>query len=226
MRRPDAEGADVAIRIHNADGSESGACGNAARCVASLVAGDARREVMIETPGASVRARVLDRGTVEVDLGAPRLDPGAIGLSDHTIDTLHLPLPGDPAGCSMGNPHATFFVPDLDAVDVASLGPAFERAPLFVDRANIGFAEIQAPDALRLRVWERGSGLTLACGTGACAALVNAHRRGLAGRAATVTVDGGALAIVWRLSDDHVLMTGPAASSFAGSFPLQAASAV
>jgi diaminopimelate epimerase len=119
----------------------------------------------------------------------------------------------------MGNPHATFFVADLADVPVAELGPRLERAPLFAERANIGFAQVLAPDRIRLRVWERGAGLTLACGSGACAALVNAHRRGLAGRRAVLAMDGGELEIEWR-ADGHVLMTGPVATSFRGEIDL------
>jgi len=141
-------------------------------------------------------------------------------------DTLHLPLAEGPveapAACSMGNPHATFFVPDLDAIPVTRLGPALERHPFFPERANIGFAQVLAPDRLRLVVWERGAGLTLACGSGACAALVNAHRRGLTGRRATVSLPGGDLGIEWRASDGHVLMTGPVATAFVGQLDLSA----
>jgi diaminopimelate epimerase len=120
----------------------------------------------------------------------------------------------------MGNPHATLFVTDLDAADIAELGPKLETSKLFPDRANIGFAVIQSPSSIRLRVWERGAGLTLACGSGACAALVNAHRRGLTGREATLILDGGTLHIAWRDSDSHVLMTGPTALAFQGTADL------
>jgi diaminopimelate epimerase len=119
----------------------------------------------------------------------------------------------------MGNPHATLFVPDIDAAPVATLGPVLEHDPLFPERANIGFAQILAPDRIRLRVWERGAGLTRACGSGACAALVNAHRRGLTGRTAALELDGGTLTIEWR-ADDHVLMTGPACLAFHGTVDL------
>jgi diaminopimelate epimerase len=122
----------------------------------------------------------------------------------------------------MGNPHATFFLPDVAALPVETLGPALEHDPLFPDRANIGFAEVRAPDLIRLRIWERGAGLTLACGSGACATLVNAHRRGLTGRRATVLVDGGALEIEWRAAGGHVLMTGPVATAFTGTVELEA----
>ena len=119
----------------------------------------------------------------------------------------------------MGNPHATFFVDDLAAINIPSIGPALEHDPLFPQRANIGFAQILAPDRIRLRVWERGAGLTLACGSGACATIVNAARRGLTGRHATIVVDGGELELVWR-EDGHVLMTGPTAIAFRGEINL------
>jgi len=161
-----------------------------------------------------------DRATVRVDMGPPRFEWDAIPLAA-PADTLHLPLRAgclaDPASLSMGNPHATFFVDDLAAVPVAELGPILEHDPLFPDRANIGVAEVLAPDRIRLRVWERGAGLTLACGSGACAALVNAVRRGLARPEAEMVLDGGTLHIAWREADRHVLMNGPAAVSFTGT---------
>jgi len=140
-------------------------------------------------------------------------------------DTLHVDLRAagvsDPAAASMGNPHVTFFVDDLDAIDIAAIGPGLENAAIFPERANIGFAQILSPDRIRLRVWERGAGLTLACGSGACAAMVNAARRGLTGRRATVIADGGELEMAWR-EDGHVLMTGPAALSFRGTLDISA----
>jgi diaminopimelate epimerase len=157
-------------------------------------------------------------------MGPARLDWPDIPLA-RPMDTLHLDLPAgpvaDPAAASMGNPHATFFVADVANLPVAELGPRLEHDPLFPERANIGFAQVLAPDRIRLRVWERGAGLTRACGSGACAALVNAHRRGLTGRWATLLMDGGELEIEWR-EDGHVLMTGPVATSFIGEIDLAA----
>mgnify|MGYP002621905299 FL=1 len=220
------ERADVFMRIRNPDGSEAGACGNATRCVASLVAAETgRSRVTVRTISGDLPAEVHPDGSVTVDMGAPRLDWREVPLAE-PADTLHLPLAEGPveapAACSMGNPHATFFVPDLDAIPVTRLGPALERHPFFPERANIGFAQVLAPDRLRLVVWERGAGLTLACGSGACAALVNAHRRGLTGRRATVSLPGGDLGIEWRASDGHVLMTGPVATAFVGQLDLSA----
>ena len=208
-------GAELRMVIHNADGTEAAACGNATRCVAALAGVS-----VIETSAGLLRASVRPDGLVAVDMGPPRLDAAAIGLTRPVEDTRHLPLAGDPAGCSMGNPHATFFVDADDEDRVRRDGPRLECDPLFADRANIGFAVVETPARIRLRVWERGAGLTLACGTGACAALVNAHRRGLTGRQAAVVLDGGTLTIEWREADGHVLMTGPAATSFTGSFEL------
>ncbi len=216
---PPPPGADAFMRIRNPDGSEAGACGNATRCVVALLAQETGRDrVTIRTIAGDLPAEHLPDGRVRVDMGPARLGWQDVPLA-RAADTLHLPLPGDPTACSMGNPHATFFVDDVAALDIPALGPALEHDPLFPERANIGFAQILAPDRLRLRVWERGAGLTRACGSGACAALVNAHRRGLTGRAASVIVDGGTLEIEWR-ADGHVLMTGPVATAFSGTLDL------
>lgn len=212
---PPGTDADLFMRIRNPDGSEAGACGNATRCVADLLFEENGRPYqVIRTVAGDLPAERLRDGRIRVDMGPARLDWRDVPLA-REMDTLHLPLPGDPAACGMGNPHATFFVADADAHPVAAEGPRFEHDPLFPERANIGFAQVLAPDRIRLRVWERGAGLTRACGSGACAALVNAHRRGLAGRRAEVVVDGGALDIEWRQTG-RVLMTGPVATAFRG----------
>ncbi len=218
---PGGEGADAVMHIRNPDGGEAGACGNATRCVAALLfAETGHGRAVIRTVAGTLPAEALADGRVRVDMGAVRLDWRDIPLA-HEADTLHLPLPGDPAAASIGNPHATFFVADAEHYPVAELGARLERDPLFPERANIGFASVLAPDRIRLRVWERGAGLTRACGSGACAALVNAHRRGLAARRATVIVDGGEIEIEWR-ADGHVLMAGPVATAFQGSVDLAA----
>jgi diaminopimelate epimerase len=222
-RPPPGSPATAFMRIRNPDGAEAGACGNATRCVAALLAAETGRQAqLIRTAAGDLPAAVLAPDRVTVDMGAPRLDWRDIPLA-RPMDTLHLDLSagpaGDPAAASMGNPHATFFVDDVDRVPVAEVGPALEHDPIFPERANIGFAQVIAPDRIRLRVWERTAGLTLACGSGACATLVNAHRRGLAGRRATLVLDGGALEIEWR-ADGHVLMTGPVATAFAGTVEL------
>ena len=216
---PGTEGADVFMRIRNPDGSEAGACGNATRCIASLVAAEtAADRVVIRTVSGDLPAERMG-DLWRVDMGPARLGWQDVPLA-RAMDTLHLPLE-DAAACSMGNPHATLFLPDLDAVPVETLGPRLEHDPLFPDRANIGFVQVLTPAHIRLTVWERGAGLTLACGSGACAALVNAARRGLTGRAATVTLPGGDLHIAWR-PDGHVLMTGPVATAFTGALDLDA----
>ncbi len=225
-RAPRGSGAAAFMRIRNPDGSEAGACGNATRCVAGLIAREGRkRKLAIATVSGKLTAILGADGEVEVDMGPPRLGWEDIPLA-RSMDTLHLDLAAGPlaapAAASVGNPHATFFVPDLAAIPVETLGPALERDPLFPDRANIGFAQVLAPDHIRLRVWERGAGLTLACGSGACAALVNAHRRGLADRRAAVELDGGMLAIEWRERDGHLLMSGPTATTFTGVIDLAA----
>jgi diaminopimelate epimerase len=207
------------MRIRNADGGEVEACGNATRCVADLVMRETgTQSVIIETAAGLLEAHAEPDKTVSVDMGKAQLGWRDIPLArEH--DTLHVPLRlgplGDAVCTGMGNPHATFFVPDAEAVDLAALGPQLEHDPLFPERANIGIAQVLAPNRMRLRVWERGAGITPACGTGACAALVAAARRGLTGRKAEILADGGALTIEWR-ADDHVVMSGPVAVSFHG----------
>ena len=209
------------MRIHNPDGSEAGACGNATRCVADILMRQTGREaVSIRTVAGDLPASRQPGGLIEVDMGPPRLDWADIPLI-RPMDTLRLDLPYQPAAVSMGNPHATLFVDDLDAIDITTIGRGLEHDPVFPQRANIGFTQVIDPDTIRLRVWERGAGLTLACGSGACATLVNAHRRGLTHRRATVRVDGGTLLIEWR-DDGHVLMTGPATTAFRGEIDLEA----
>ncbi|MDB5374901.1 MAG: diaminopimelate epimerase [Belnapia sp.] len=220
---PGRDGADVFMRIRNPDGSEAGACGNATRCIASLIAAESGRDrILVRTISGDLPVEALPDGLWRADMGLARLGWREVPLAAE-MDTLHLPLGRgvlmDPAACSMGNPHATFFVPDLEAVPVENLGPSLEQDPIFPDRANIGFAQILSPGHIRLEVWERGAGRTLACGSAACAALVNAARRGLAGRAAIVSLPGGDLLIDWR-EDGHVLMTGPVATAFTGMLDL------
>ncbi len=222
---PAGSNADAFMRIRNPDGTEAGACGNATRCVVDLLARETGRRVqVIRTVAGNLPSEALSDGRVRVDMGAARLNWSDVPLA-RPMDTLHVDLVlgpvADPAAISMGNPHATFFVEDVARVPVGELGPVLEHDALFPERANIGFAQVLAPDRIRLRVWERGAGLTLACGSGACAALVNAHRRGLVGRRAAVLMDGGELEIAWR-EDGQVLMTGPVATAFVGDIDLAA----
>jgi diaminopimelate epimerase len=221
IEAPQRQGADIFMRIHNADGGEVDACGNATRCVAALLMRETGGDsVTIETGAGLLVARPATGGRISVDMGEARLDWREIPLA-RAQDTLHVDLAlgplADPACTNIGNPHATFFVADAADIDLATLGPQLEHHALFPERANIGIAQLLSPQRIRLRVWERGVGITRACGTGACAALVAASRRGLTGRTAEVILEGGTLEISWR-DDGHVLMTGPVATSFDGSF--------
>jgi diaminopimelate epimerase len=210
-------GDPVLMRIYNPDGSEAGACGNATRCVADILMREAGRgEVTVRTMSGDLPAVRRGDLLVEVDMGPARLEWTDIPLA-RPMDTLRLDLPGEPAAASMGNPHVTFFDAALDTI--AERGAKLEHDTLFPQRANIGFAQVLDPGTIRLRVWERGAGLTLACGSGACAAVVNANRRGLTHRRAQVIVDGGTLDITWR-DDGHVLMAGPVATAFRGEVDL------
>jgi len=215
--------ADAFMRIRNADGGEVEACGNGARCVADVLMREkGSRHVVIETVVGLLDAEAADAGQVSIDMGAVRLDWREIPLAK-AMDTLHLDLAlgplRDPVAVNVGNPHAVFFAADAEGVDIAALGPVLERHPLFPERANIEVASVVAPDRIRMRVWERGVGVTRACGTGACATLVAAARRKLTGRRGEVVLDGGTLLIEW-LADNHVRMTGPVAVSFSGELAL------
>jgi diaminopimelate epimerase len=221
LQRPRHPAARVMMRIRNRDGGEVEACGNATRCVAALLhreTGETR--IQIETVAGLLDAEVLSDDRIAVDMGPVRTGWDEIPLAQ-PIDTEHIPLAlgplADPVCTNIGNPHATFFVTDPEVIDLAMLGPIIEHDLLFPKRANIGVAAVAGPEHIRLRVWERGAGITRACGSGACAALAAAHRRGLTGRRAAVELDGGSLDIVWR-EDGHVIMTGPAVLSFEGAF--------
>jgi diaminopimelate epimerase len=207
------------MRIRNADGSEAEACGNGARCIAALLMAQIKTDrVVLETLGGPVSAERAGDHRIAVDMGEPRLGWREIPLA-RDCDTLHVPLSlsplTDPVCTSMGNPHATFFLADLGPIDLATLGPTLEHDPIFPARANIGIAQIVSPKRIRVRIWERGDGLTLACGSGACATLVAAARRGLSERRAEIVADGGTLEIEWR-ADNHVIMTGAVATSYRG----------
>ncbi len=210
----DSEDADIALDFWNTDGSRAGACGNATRCVAHhVMAGLGRDSLRIRTERGELLAVREDDGSVRVNMGHPILDWASVPLA-RDADLLHLPLPGDPAAVGMGNPHCIFFVPDAEAVDLPARGPLVEHDPLFPARTNVEFASLIGPDRLRMRVWERGAGITLACGSGACATAVAAHQRGLTGRKVTLDVDGGVLTVDWR--DDGVWLSGPVALVFEG----------
>lgn len=217
-------GSDVFMRIWNADGSEAGACGNATRCVGQILLNETgKAQVRIDTLGGVLIAQQGQGDSVTVDMGKPGLGwsqiPLARAMDTRAIDFTAGPGLANPGCVNMGNPHVVFFVADAEAAPVKTVGPVVEHDPLFPEGVNVGFAQVLARDKIRLKVWERGAGQTLACGTGACAALVAAHRRDLTDHAATVIMDGGELQIEWRQTDGHVLMTGPVETEFEGLLP-------
>ncbi|OWU86762.1 diaminopimelate epimerase [Oceanicola sp. 22II-s10i] len=207
----DGDGTDITLDFWNSDGTRAGACGNATRCVAGLVMGETGAEaISIRTTRGLLSARI-EGGEVSVNMGPPQLAWDEIPLA-REMDSLHLPLDGDPVGVGMGNPHCVFFVDDAEAADVAGRGRAVELDSLFPEKTNVEFAEVRARDEIRMRVWERGTGITLACGSGACATVVAAARRGLTERRVRMELDGGWLVLDWR--EDGVWMTGPTALVF------------
>jgi diaminopimelate epimerase len=230
---PRASGTDAYLRIYNTDGSESGACGNGTRCVAwamlddPIMARPVGKSLLLETEaGLLPVARVSER-EFTVDMGKPRFRWDEIPLREPFQDTRYIelqigpidaPILDSPSAVSMGNPHAVFWVDDVNAYDLAKIGPLLENHPIFPERANISLAQVTSPEHIVLRVWERGAGLTKACGSAACAALVAASRKKFTRRKATVTLPGGDLLIEWRESDDHVLMTGPVDLEHEGTF--------
>ncbi|GGB96571.1 diaminopimelate epimerase [Novosphingobium endophyticum] len=210
-----SQASDFRMRIFNADGSEVEACGNATRAVGLLHGAPAR----IETLGGLLHAAPSNSG-ISVEMGKPRFEWDRIPLA-YAMDTRVMPVGWEdltgPIAVNVGNPHVIFFVDDPYAVDMERLGPLIETDPLFPERINVNVAAVTARDAMTLRVWERGVGLTRACGTGACATAIGAMKRGLVDRRVTVSLPGGPLVIEWR-EDDEIVMTGPATESFRGSF--------
>ncbi len=216
-RNPEAA---LFMDIYNQDGSGAEACGNATRCVASLLMSETGDDmVVIETVAGTLPCWKEPDGRITADMGEPKFGWKDIPLSKET-DTLHLGIGEgavkDPVGVNVGNPHAVFFVDDVEKLDVQKIGPRFESDKLFPNKINVEFVEVRSPAELRMRVWERNAGETHACGSGACATLVAAVRRGLADRKADIVLDGGTLSIHWR-DDNHVLMTGAAAHVFDGT---------
>jgi diaminopimelate epimerase len=226
----DPDGADAFMRIFNADGSEVESCGNAARCIANLLTDElGRNEVTIGSLGGRMECR-RNGERITVDYGPPQLDWREIPMAQ-AVETQSFALPVEnfsdqtlsaASAVATGNPHLVLFVGDAESAPVDTLGPAIENHPWFPKRTNVEFVEPRANDEIRMRVWERGVGITDACGTGACASVVASARRGLTGRKVRVELDGGLLDIEWRESDDHVLMTGPAALSFEGEVDIAA----
>lgn len=204
--------ADLALRFYNPDGSDSSACGNATRCIAAReMALRGVRELAVRTGRGILTAQDAGAGMTRVNMGVPILDWRGIPLAE-AMETRELPIEGTPVGTGMGNPHCTFFVDDAEAVALETFGARYEHHPLFPERTNVEVVQVLSPDAIRVRVWERGTGITLASGSCSCAAAVGAARRGLTGERVSVHLDGGTLEIDWR--DDGVWMTGPTAHVF------------
>ncbi len=223
MEPPKDKGADLFMRIYNPDGSEAQACGNGTRCVAHLwMSKNNKRNCTIQTVAGLLKCGMASNDRVQVDMGVPRLGWKDIPLAEERdtlnlgVGLMHGPL-NNPVAVNVGNPHAVFFVDDVRKVDVEGLGPQVENHVLFPQRTNVEFAQVMADDKIRVRVWERGTGVTQACGSGACATMVAAVRRGLTGRKAEIVLDGGSLFLEWREGDDRVLMTGPVAYVFEGN---------
>jgi len=218
MENDGLDGVDLFMRIYNAEGGEVDACGNATRAIAGLVAGETGADAVTIRTNAGILTARIHGDLVTADMGAPRFAWDQIPLAEPFADTtgielqigpIDAPLLHTPSVVNVGNPHAIFWVDDLDAHDLQKFGPMLENHPIFPQRANITLAQVISDDRIRVRVWERGAGLTLACGTAACATAVAAARKGLTGRTVTVELPGGPLAIEWRKTDDHILMTGP-----------------
>ena len=226
----DAE-TDAYLRIYNRDGSTAGACGNGMRCVAFLLSGETgRNRMQLETPAGVLAAEVKSRERITIDMGAPRFRWDEIPLSEPFQDTraielqigpIDAPILHSPSVINVGNPHAIFWVEDVEDYDLARIGPLLENHPLFPERANISLAEVVSRSALKVRTWERGAGLTKACGSAACAAAVAAARKGMTDRKVTVTLPGGDLTIEWT-AGDRILMTGPVELEHEGTLDLSA----
>ncbi|MFP7569843.1 diaminopimelate epimerase [Marivita sp. S2033] len=210
------DGATARLTFFNSDGSISGACGNATRCIARhLMTEDRTSEVVLTTERGQLFARDAGGGKTSVNMGLPQLDWQDVPLAK-AVDTLELPIDGAPTATGMGNPHCTFFVDDAEMIDLEARGREIERHPLFPERTNVQFASVIGGNHLRMRVWERGVGVTLASGSSSCATAVAAARRGLTGRQVRIDLDGGRIDIEWR--DDGVWMTGPTTHVFSGTF--------
>lgn len=221
LERAVTEGTEGFIRIYNTDGSEAGACGNGMRCVGLFALRDGAPAGQRWETSAGVLDVASDEAgrAITVDMGMPRFGWADIPLAEPFHDTrgielqigpIDRPILHTPSVVSVGNPHAVFWVDDVETYDLARIGSMLEHHPMFPERANISIARVESREAIRLRTWERGAGLTRACGSAACAAAVCAARKGLTGRRVTVTLPGGPLVIDWREADDHILMTGPA----------------
>ena len=210
---------DAHLRFFNADGSVSAACGNATRCIARYLMDELEKSSLhLTTDRGALRAEKSSDGFVLINMGQPLLAWQDIPLSE-AMDTLVLPIKGDPSATGMGNPHCTFFVEDIAAIDLEADAAPIEHHPLFPERTNVQFAQVIGKDHIRMRVWERGVGVTLASGSSSCATAVAAARRGLTGRSVKIDVDGGSLQIDWR--EDGVWLTGPTMHVFSGHLTTQ-----
>jgi diaminopimelate epimerase len=217
MEKPGADGVDVFMRIYNQDGGEIDACGNASRCIAALVAQELGRDSVTLQTNAGLLFAQVHGDVVTVDMGKPRFDWDQIPLAEPFADTtgielqigpIDAPILHTPSVVNVGNPHAIFWVDDVERFDLGRFGPLLENHPIFPERANISLAEVISPTRIKVRVWERGAGLTRACGTAACAVAVAAARKQLTGRKVQIDLPGGPLQLEWRESDSHILMTG------------------
>ena len=207
---------DAHLTFYNADGSGSLACGNATRCIARYLMDETSKEnLILTTMHGQIPAVDLGNGVTSVNMGKPGLEWNKVPLSEN-IPTLELPIEGSPTATGMGNPHCTFFVEDAEKINLEEMGPKFENHPLFPERTNVQFASIIARDQIRMRVWERGVGVTLASGSSSCATAVAANRKGLTEKKVQIELDGGILSVDWR--QDGVWMTGPTMQVFTGSF--------
>jgi diaminopimelate epimerase len=226
---PRTPGTDAYVRIYNRDGSEAGACGNGMRCIAELLFKETgRRALTFETKAAVLNCWKGETPLIStVDMGRPRFAWNEIPLAEKFEDTrsielqigpLDKPVLHSPSALSMGNPHAIFWVDEINRHDLDKIGPLLEHHPMFPERANISLAQVRSREHIVVRTWERGAGLTKACGSAACAAAVAAARLRRTSRSVTVTLPGGDLGVEWRESDDHVLMTGPVEYEFEGRF--------
>ncbi|MBU2936049.1 MULTISPECIES: diaminopimelate epimerase [Pacificibacter] len=211
----DSDEADIDLDFWNSDGSRAGACGNATRCVGRLMIDETGKDAVTIRTERGILQAVRAGDEVSVNMGHPLMDWDQVPLS-HDVNVEHLPLAGDPVAVGMGNPHAVFFVDNAETVDVKGLGPTVEHDSLFPERTNVEFAEIRNRDEVRMRVWERGAGITMACGSGACATVVASATRGLTERKVRMEMDGGWITLDWR--DDGVWMTGPTTLVFSGIF--------
>ena len=228
MEKPRADGVDVFMRIYNQDGGEIDACGNASRCIAGLLAKELDRNTVTLETNAGLLFATVHGEVVTVDMGRPRFDWDQIPLAEPFADTtgielqigpIDAPILHTPSVVNVGNPHCIFWVDDVERFDLGRFGPLLENHPIFPDRANISLAQVMSRDHIKIRVWERGTGLTRACGTAACATAVAAARKGLSNRKVKVDLPGGPLTVDWRESDSHVLMTGPWSLDGEGTLP-------